>query len=57
MTERPREEASYAGHPAYDADSGDAETVEAAEVPVTGESRARRALRRRPGRMGMMSTP
>ncbi len=35
MTERPREEASYAGHPAYDADSGDGGTVEAAEVPVT----------------------
>ena len=35
MTERPREEASYAGHPAYDADSGDGGTVEAAGVPVT----------------------
>jgi molecular chaperone GrpE len=35
VTERPREEASYAGHPAYDADSGDGGPVEAAEVPVT----------------------
>ena len=37
MTERPREEASYAGDPAYDADSGDALAWEATMTGTDGE--------------------
>ena len=37
MTERPREETSYAGDPAYDADSGDALAWEATMTGTDGE--------------------